>query len=127
MTFLNVNTLIDEWNHFLPPWNSTPQNTQRRGHPDSQRTLSLVNSVDVLFPAKKWRHPENICDMIYLGGNASKVAPVKVEPKDPWDTTENEHVLLPIWATKKTLITFHYTGWFIGILIMAYYNPYIIG
>ena len=31
------------------------------------------------------------------------------------------------WATKKTLIIFHYTGWFIGILIMAYYNPYMIG
>ena len=31
------------------------------------------------------------------------------------------------WATKKTLITYHYTGWFIGILIMAYYNPYITG
>ena len=27
----------------------------------------------------------------------------------------------------KTLITCHYTGWFIGILIMAYDNPYIIG
>ena len=27
----------------------------------------------------------------------------------------------------KTLITFHYTGWFIGILLMAYDNPYIIG
>ena len=33
-----------------------------------------------------------------------------------------------IWATKKkNLSTFHYTDWFIGILIMAYYNPYIIG
>ena len=28
---------------------------------------------------------------------------------------------------KKTLITFHYTGWFIGILIMVYNNPYITG
>ena len=25
---------------------------------------------------------------------------------------------------KKTLFTFHYTGWLIGILIMGYYNPY---
>ena len=31
------------------------------------------------------------------------------------------------WATKKTLITFHYTGWLIGILIKVYYNPYIPG
>ena len=23
--------------------------------------------------------------------------------------------------------TFHYTGWLIGILIMVYYNPYMIG
>ena len=30
-------------------------------------------------------------------------------------------------VTKKTLTTFHYTGWLIGILIMAYYNPYIPG
>ena len=28
---------------------------------------------------------------------------------------------------KKTLTTFHYTGWLTGILIMVYYNPYIIG
>ena len=26
----------------------------------------------------------------------------------------------------KTLLTFHYTGWFIGILILAYYNPHIV-
>ena len=30
------------------------------------------------------------------------------------------------WATKKPP-TFHYTGWLIGILIMAYYKPYITG
>ena len=24
------------------------------------------------------------------------------------------------WATKKTHTTFHYTGWFIGILMLAY-------
>ena len=35
------------------------------------------------------------------------------------------HTLM--WATKKTLITFHCTGWLIGILIMVYYNPYIPG
>ncbi len=28
---------------------------------------------------------------------------------------------------KKNGLTFHYTGWLIGILIMAYYNPYITG
>ena len=28
---------------------------------------------------------------------------------------------------KKKRITFHYTGWLIGILIMVYYNPYIPG
>ena len=28
-------------------------------------------------------------------------------------------------AMFKTLMTFHYTDWFIGILLMAYYNPYI--
>ena len=31
------------------------------------------------------------------------------------------------WTTKKTLITFHYTGWLVGILILVYYNPYIAG
>ena len=30
-------------------------------------------------------------------------------------------------SNEKTLLTFHYTGWLIGILIMAYYNPYITG
>ena len=28
---------------------------------------------------------------------------------------------------KKTLITFHYTGWLIGIIIMVYHNLYIPG
>ena len=28
------------------------------------------------------------------------------------------------WATVKTLMTFHCTDWFIGILRTAYYNPY---
>ncbi len=32
-----------------------------------------------------------------------------------------------IWATFRTLLTFHYTDWFIGILIMVYYNPYRTG
>ena len=31
------------------------------------------------------------------------------------------------WATKKTLITFHDTGWLVGILIMVPCNPYITG
>ncbi len=31
------------------------------------------------------------------------------------------------WAALKTLLTFHYTGWLIGILIRVYYNPYITG
>ena len=34
---------------------------------------------------------------------------------------------LTSWATFKTLLTFHYTGWLIGILITAYYNPNITG
>ena len=34
----------------------------------------------------------------------------------------------PLESRKKTcLITFHYTGWFIGILTMAYYNPHKTG
>ena len=28
---------------------------------------------------------------------------------------------------EKNRLTFHYTGWLIGILIMVYYNPYITG
>ena len=32
-----------------------------------------------------------------------------------------------MWATKKNPPTFHYTGWLIGILILAYYNPHIVG
>ncbi len=31
------------------------------------------------------------------------------------------------WAVMKTLLTFHYTGWLIGILVLAYYNPHIVG
>ena len=37
------------------------------------------------------------------------------------------HPELLNWATKKTLVAFHYTGWLIGILIMVYHNPYIPG
>ena len=32
--------------------------------------------------------------------------------------------LKTIWATKNTLNTFHYTGCWIGISIMAYNKPY---
>ena len=32
-----------------------------------------------------------------------------------------------IWATFKTLVTFHYTGWLIGVSIMQYYKPWIDG
>ena len=31
------------------------------------------------------------------------------------------------WAAFKTLMTFHYTDWFIGILIMTSYDPHFIG
>ncbi len=31
----------------------------------------------------------------------------------------------PQMSHEKNPPTFHYTGWLIGILIMAYYNPYI--
>ncbi len=32
-----------------------------------------------------------------------------------------------VWAPKKNLLTFHSTGWLIGILLMVYYNIYITG
>ena len=56
----------------------------------------------------------------------------------PWDVT-GEMALTPKKPWHKSLVlgcklsneknppTFHYTGWLIGILIMAYYNPYITG
>ncbi len=37
----------------------------------------------------------------------------------------NKSSFVPKWATKKIPSTFHYTGWLIGILIKAYYNPHI--
>ena len=33
----------------------------------------------------------------------------------------------PKRAALKTLLTFHYTDWLIGILILVYYNPHIAG
>ncbi len=33
----------------------------------------------------------------------------------------------PTWATKKNLTTFHYTAWWIGVLVMAYYSSLKIG
>ncbi len=36
-------------------------------------------------------------------------------------------LLKTLVSHEKNLPTFHYTGWLIGILIMAYYNPYITG
>ena len=53
------------------------------------------------------------------------------QSRNPWERFElyigDYTSQLYTWATKKTLITFHYTGWLIGILIMVYYNPYILG
>ena len=34
---------------------------------------------------------------------------------------------IPHMSHEKNPPTFHYTGWLIGILIVAYYNPYITG
>ena len=56
-----------------------------------------------------------------------------IDPQKPGSTTQDAFGVSPpglphhLGATKKTLITFHYTGWFIGIHILAHYNPYIIG
>ena len=45
--------------------------------------------------------------------------------------TINDQIWDPIWPIErlanKNHLTFHYTGWFIGILILAYYNPDITG
>ncbi len=37
----------------------------------------------------------------------------------------NEHLLIsfPHLSHEKNPLTFHYTGWLVGILIMAYYDP----
>ena len=61
--------------------------------------------------------------------------PKSILCKDPlafccWGKTEvASQILVFTWATKKTLLTFHYTGWLIGIIkiIMDYYIPYITG
>ncbi len=31
------------------------------------------------------------------------------------------------WAVIETLVTFHYTGWLMGIIITACHNPYVTG
>ena len=48
-------------------------------------------------------------------------------PSRPRTTPQKYALNEAICATKKTLLTFHYTGCLIGILILAYYNPYITG
>ena len=43
-------------------------------------------------------------------------------------TIHNQYRLENMWATFKTRMTFHYTDWFMGILMMAYWsycNPYL--
>ena len=40
-------------------------------------------------------------------------------------TIHNQYRLEHMWATFTALIRFHYTDWFIGILMMACCNPYI--
>ena len=40
-------------------------------------------------------------------------------------TIHNQYRLENMWATFKTRMTFHYTDWFMGILMMAYCNPYL--
>ena len=39
----------------------------------------------------------------------------------------NSTTLFSKWAVIKNLVTFHYTGWSMGILITAYKNPYKTG
>ncbi len=59
---------------------------------------------------------------------------VIISPRNVW--TENvfndshpktQRPSTTAWAVIKTLVTFHHTGWLIGILIIAYYNPHIVG
>ena len=49
---------------------------------------------------------------------------------DCWRKSKRIH--LELWKVQLSSdenppVTFHYTGWLIGILILAYYNPYITG
>ena len=63
-----------------------------------------------------------------LGGEASQYDwQVKVKHETPLLKVGKIVVVIFIWATFKTLLSFHDTGCFIGILIMAYYNPHITG
>ena len=42
-----------------------------------------------------------------------------------WGMTAGE--VFQFEPEKKDLLTFHYAGWLIGILIVCYYDPYING
>ena len=43
---------------------------------------------------------------------------------DTWEVSSSKY-RYRVEPQKKKPPTFHYTGWLIGILIVAYYNPYI--
>ena len=51
------------------------------------------------------------------------------EPETCWSESSARfhYCQLQVSHEKKKPLTFHYTGWLIGILIMVYYNPYITG
>ena len=62
MTFQNVNTLMDEWNHFFTPWNSTPQKYSKERSPGfSKNTISgeqcwcFVSRQKMVTSLCKWR------------------------------------------------------------------------
>ena len=52
---------------------------------------------------------------------------VQVSPRGPTRGGKEWTRFRATWATKKPSPTFHYTGWLVGILIMAYYKPYLTG
>ena len=71
------------------------------------------------------QHPHITCSFIHPFFLQQKITPEKIplELSASNVAKQKKHDM----SHEKTLITFHYTGWFIVILIMVYCNPYIIG
>ena len=103
-------------------------------HNLTQSNAQNNNSAHNLDLLKKFRRSTTPSPHGDESGIENDVHPLKTNPilsrylpSTSSKTTKTSGTHVRHEKNQKTLVTFHYTGWLIGILTMASYNPYIIG
>ena len=76
---------------------------------------------------KNWSKKSQSCASCCIKASAVSQPKDFINSRHETGTCNQQQPTAASWATFKTLLTFHYTGCLIGILMMAYYNPHMTG